>query len=269
MEDKDEAPSETDLKQGVQKASEAIAKDPENHVNYFRRGKHCYDLGDFENALEDFNKVLQLQPPQRLASVVYVDRGNTLHELGRDDEAIADYTKAIELNPNDGVAFYNRGLSYFSIDKNAEAIDDYSKAIEIDPNDAKVFYSFGLCRLTLKEYNLAYLCFKRALELDPEHVKSQRGLQEAQRNLHWNLNPSNMDIVFETMDKSLLTQKLSLYCHYKMEESGISKKIYLGTQSRLRHISSFEAQWNPKGSNQMIPLLFVDVSNMISRKVLN
>ena len=43
----------------------------------------------------------------------YCNRGNALIEKGQYEQAIADYNKALELATRDGRIYYNRGVAYY------------------------------------------------------------------------------------------------------------------------------------------------------------
>lgn len=60
------------------------------------RGISYDKLGHFDAAIQDFNRVLQLEPNN---SVAYFNRGSTYDSLGMHDAAIADFSKALELDP--------------------------------------------------------------------------------------------------------------------------------------------------------------------------
>lgn len=65
-------------------------------LRYLRRGISYDKLGHFDAAIQDFNRVLQLEPNN---SVAYFNRGSTYDSLGMHDAAIADFSKALELDP--------------------------------------------------------------------------------------------------------------------------------------------------------------------------
>ena len=63
----------------------------------------------------------------------YFQRGNFRLASNKCDEAIEDYNEAIKLNPHYARAYKNRGLAYFTKGAVDLAIKDYTKAIETGP----------------------------------------------------------------------------------------------------------------------------------------
>ena len=64
----------------------------------------------------------------------YYNRGDTFFDLGKFEDAIQDYNKAIDLNPNDESVYYNRGVAFIYLNEYEKAIENLSKAIDLDPN---------------------------------------------------------------------------------------------------------------------------------------
>ena len=62
----------------------------------------------------------------------YFQRGNKNLHKGKYKEAINDYDKVIELNPQSAHAYYNRGVAHDALKQYQEAINDYNKAIKLD-----------------------------------------------------------------------------------------------------------------------------------------
>jgi len=86
-------------------------------------------LNRHEEALETFNKTIQLKPDYALA---YYNKGCTLDELSRFAEAVEAFNKSIQLDPNDKNAWNNKGTNLYRLDRYEEALDACNKAIEID-----------------------------------------------------------------------------------------------------------------------------------------
>ena len=55
-------------------------------------------------------------------------------DLGQYERAIQDYNKAIQLNPNYAEAYNNRGWAYYCLKQYGKALKDFEKALELNPN---------------------------------------------------------------------------------------------------------------------------------------
>ena len=106
----------------------------------------------------------------------YLNRGVVSYHKGQYDKAISDFTKALEINPRYTEAYNLRGGVYSRKGQNDEAISDYSKAIEIDPRDVRA-YNYRAWEYTLKgEYDQAISDLKKALEINPRYADTYNNL---------------------------------------------------------------------------------------------
>ena len=64
-------------------------------------------------------------------------------KLGNYNEAINDFNKAIDLNPNNANTFYLRGHTATLLRNYNEAIDDFNKAIELNPSEVIFYIGIG------------------------------------------------------------------------------------------------------------------------------
>jgi len=116
---------------------------------YVLRGNTCYNIKEYNNAIEDYSKAIDINPNSEIA---FYNRGLALFANKEYDNAIADYTKAIDLTSDYADAYYNnRGNAWKANGKFIEAIDDYTEAIKINPAYENAYYSRGL---TKKENNI-------------------------------------------------------------------------------------------------------------------
>ncbi len=95
---------------------------------YNNRGIDYDNRGEFDQAIVEYNKAIELNPKLDYA---YNNRGLAYKHKGEFDQAISDYTKAIELNPKLDFAYSNRGSAYKAKGQFDKAITDHSKAIEL------------------------------------------------------------------------------------------------------------------------------------------
>ena len=114
----------------------------------------------------------------------FLESGNAKYDLKDYNGAISDYTKAIELDPDYADAYNNRGLSKFKLEDYKGAIADYTKVIELKPDDAATFYnSRGILKKKLKDYDGAITDYNKAISLNPDFAEAYKNRGISKENL--------------------------------------------------------------------------------------
>ena len=90
------------------------------------------NLGEYENAIRDFDEAIRLDPDYHLA---YYTRG-TLYSSKLQDHAraVQDLDKCIELNSQFPLAYQNRGVAYNAMGNREQACQDWRRACELGLN---------------------------------------------------------------------------------------------------------------------------------------
>ncbi len=136
---------------------------------WHNRARTRYRHGQFDKALADFTKVIELDPKHVEA---WYCRGSTYDRLGQLDRAIADYSRAIDLGPKNAGPWDSRAAAYERLGQHDQAIADCSKAIELNPNDALANNALAWLLATCPDSKVrdpvrAVALAKRAVELAP------------------------------------------------------------------------------------------------------
>jgi len=143
---------------------------------YSDRGVAKWRLNQTKEAIDDFNKSIQLSPEN---GTVYNNRGNALMDLGHPDEAVKDFDRAIALSPNYGPAYNNRGNARVALGQSNLAFQDFRKAVELMPQSAVPFNGRGTAHEQLKRYHAAVRDLTRAITLNPKYSAAYRHRAEA------------------------------------------------------------------------------------------
>ncbi|MEH2313970.1 MAG: tetratricopeptide repeat protein [Nostoc sp.] len=72
-----------------------------------------------------------LQQPREEEAKVYYNRGLIYYEQKEWELALADYNKAIQLNPDLAQAYYNLGVLYYQIHEKQKAIKNLQQAARL------------------------------------------------------------------------------------------------------------------------------------------
>ena len=134
---------------------------------YYNRAISKYNLKNYEGAIEDLDKVIELSPEKINA---YYNRGHSKSYLGRYEEGIKDFKKVLEFNEDDAEARYYVGLGYFYLENYEEAIENFDKILSLDNEIYDAYYYRGICKSNLELYNEAKEDYQKALECEPENI---------------------------------------------------------------------------------------------------
>jgi tetratricopeptide (TPR) repeat protein len=133
-----------------------------NASAYVWRGHLFLNRGDFAKALGEFDKAIKVDPYDELAYIAYVERGLIDGALENYENALIDYDRAIELRPEHPEAYLLRGQVYDFLDEHEEAIADYTRAIDLKPGFANAYAhrgfaleALGKCRQAIADWKVA------------------------------------------------------------------------------------------------------------------
>ena len=162
----------------------------EDPVKYFEMGIEWQKAGDFDRAIEDYTKAIELTGAY---SKAHVNRGHCWQMKKNFDRAIADYNNAIEINPNEAFAYVNRGICWEEKGQNGSAIFDFDKALEIDSNNDLAYYNRSIIWFNEGNVDKAMSDIKKSVQINPdnssytefmEFLEIQKGVKS---NEYWTL----------------------------------------------------------------------------------
>lgn len=157
-----------DLEKAIQNFSMAIELDPKFAIAYDNRG-NAYDyLGNAQKAIADYDIAIVVGADSSLQYLFYYDRGLTYLRLGQLEQALEDLNNSINLNPEFPKAYGNRGNAYQRLGQLENALADYNKVIEISSSDYIAYSNRGGIYNQLGQYQLAIDDFNVAIRLNSE-----------------------------------------------------------------------------------------------------
>lgn len=142
---------------------DVLAKFPDCAIAYNNRGNAYNFNGQYEKAINDFNKAIAISPGLELA---YFNRGTVYEKLKVYDKAIADFTEALNIQPAFVMGYVDRGAIYSRIGEYDKAYNDLTRVLQLNPHIAEAYYNLGVLYFNLKNYNLALENYNKALDID-------------------------------------------------------------------------------------------------------
>ncbi|ANN63462.1 hypothetical protein SZ47_09765 [Brachyspira hyodysenteriae] len=200
-----------------QLAYDSIEKYNDDEYLYFNRGLEKIESKLYEEAIEDFNKIIELNPKDRDA---YFFRGLTKTGLKLYEEAIEDFNEAIKLNLKNWESYFARGVSKSSLKLYEEAIEDFNKSIELNSDNEEAYFNRGIAKVKLARYEEAIVDFNKTIKLNPKNEKAyfNRGIAKIESkkygkdiedfNKAIELNPDNEEAYF---NRGIAKVKLARY----------------------------------------------------------
>ena len=134
-----------------------------NYEYFFNRAQDKFELADYEEAILDYNKALELSPTE--ICLVYSMRGNAKRNLGDLDGAISDQNKALDFDPLYADGYFNRGIAKFKKRDFDGAIEDYSRVLKINPKDSDAFFNRANVKKEIGDIKNACEDWRKAADL--------------------------------------------------------------------------------------------------------
>lgn len=141
---------------------------------YGNRAIAFFEKGDFDRALADYNKAIELNP---LDASAFHNRGLVHHEKRQFESALRDFDRSLSFPAGANVSLkadrYNsRGLTWREIGDYERAIADFNQALQLSPRTAFYFANRGEIWRLKGDLDMALKDQNRAVQIDPKSVTS-------------------------------------------------------------------------------------------------
>ena len=137
-----------------------------SYREFFMRGSCKFNLEDYEGAIADYQKVIELG--QDKDPEVYYYKGSAQYYLNQFEPAIQDLTMAITLKPENAEALSLRGDSWMATGQIDSALTDFNRSIEINDKLSGPYFSLGNHFASISSYDQALTYYSQAIELEPK-----------------------------------------------------------------------------------------------------
>ena len=148
---------------------------------FVAQGRERQQKSEWDLLLQDCDKILQAEPT-RGAAILF--RGIALNGKGEYDNAIKEFARVLELPNRDPIAiqnradaYSNRSTSYYQKGEYLKAVDNAYFALLEKSNHADAHNNRGIAYVARRQYDKAIVSFDRALQANPRFAEaySNRG----------------------------------------------------------------------------------------------
>jgi len=161
-----------------------------NVTAQFLKGSSLYKEGKYQDAVDSFNKVIEIKP-NNTDAMLY--NGKSLFNLERYNDAIAQLNKLLAVESSNTDALLYKGKSLYNLERYNEAIAQFNRLLAVEPTNTDALLYKGISLYNLERYNEAVAYFDRVLEIDPNNInatKQKDKIQQFQQQNQSNINSS-------------------------------------------------------------------------------
>ncbi len=141
--------------------------------DYYAAGNRAFREGDYEAALDEYTKAIQLDPRN---GSYYASRGATYGKLGMYEEGVKELKKALSVNPSLSEPYYLIESFYAELDQTDEAITFLKEKSAASPEHGAIIVSLGYAYYRKGSLDMAHEHMERAVESAPRSAIAYVGL---------------------------------------------------------------------------------------------
>ena len=204
------------INEAIEESKVLINKYKDNSICYYRLGFAYKENKDFDNAIINFNKAIELNPYNskykdeiRNISNVEMLKGKDAYDLKDYQMALDYFNKALEYDPSNSAAMFRIGNIYYAIKEYKKAANVLQGGLKINNRNYKVLYMVGKCYVAMNEYEKALDFFDKTIEVKSNYMNAYFEKAKLYKNL------SDIDKTIETLD-TILDIDSSYYKAYEL-----------------------------------------------------
>ena len=163
----------------IEVAKQKVAQDPKNPKNYVDLGWGYFKKKDYNNALAQYKKAIDLDKKYYPA---YLNLGILYIETGKYDLAVNTLKQAVALQPKSSNAHLNLGIAYNKLGKYNEALKELKQAYDLAPGSVQIIYEMGVAYEKMGKIEEAKYQYQSALEFDPKFEDAKKALERLNKS---------------------------------------------------------------------------------------
>lgn len=217
-------------------------KSPQNGRGFMNYGLTQMEVGDYKNAIKNFEKAKLLTPNY---GSVYINLGIAKNAIGLPEEAELEFQKAITLMPTsyEPYQFYTRFLLQNNRYEDAKKIGE--QALAINPTSSDIYEFLLKTYNQLRDWKMLETTAKNYLQILPDNILAKKYLNASLTKTPYYTETENIDN--ETKITNYINQSLELYNKGKYQEC-----IDLCQKALILDPNKVEAYINIGAANNML-----------------
>lgn len=153
----------------------------------FDLGISSANSGDFQTALQHFQKSLDKSISVKKSAQIHYNLGVCFYQLKQTNAAITEFEQAAQLFPQYAKAFYALGMAHTDLRNFNEAEDAFRQSLKLS-NNGETWFDLALVLFELKKYDDSAQSFENAIKFGSVAVAASHNnlgvVYAMQGNLH-------------------------------------------------------------------------------------
>lgn len=159
------------------------SKIAEDYYYHFLLGVSYEKLGQFEQALAEFEKIEQIILGEKFRARIHLHLGECYEKTKRYHQAISSYEEVTKIFPNEVAVYLALGRVYFHLKKYKETIKKINEVIELNGRGSNIHFLLGSCYERIEQYKKAIKELRKEERINPENAQINFLLARCYRNI--------------------------------------------------------------------------------------
>jgi len=151
-------------KEALRYADDAVKKYPQDPDFLYLRGIINNSAGRYGKAVDDFTDALESAKREELYKY-YLNRGVANYYLTDYESAMTDLNRAVELNDTAASVYQGRAMLHYDLKDYSAAVDDFNKVLELGEENAALLFNLGMCYFRLEQKEKACPLLQKSCSL--------------------------------------------------------------------------------------------------------
>lgn len=134
---------------------------------YYDRGISKYNIGEYESAISDFHKAIELNINKALKAEAYANIGTIYNQSSNWKEALSNCNKALSIDTININAYECRANANLALGNKQDALQDFNQVIILDPRNIHAYVGRGTIYKAIGNYQQAIKDFDAAILIAP------------------------------------------------------------------------------------------------------
>ena len=224
--------------------TKSLKLDPKDGMVYTCRANALYATGDYDRAIADYTKAVELNKSMYYLIHSYTCRGKCWYKKGQYGQAISDYDRALKHDFNQLLhtnkimlsqdLYLQRSLAYEKLGQLDKAIEDADRAYDIAPGNAEARRRKDEVQKVLQQQGAFSGRYDARVSLDIENVIVKPSIVHA---------GSRFDLIIEysVFDSSVKTDEVPLHLTYRILKDG--EVLFTAKPKQVLGVSGTSRAW--------------------------